>query len=96
MGWYNPNLPRKSWVSLTGRAASAYLLADEEIKRRYEGGESTYQIGESLGVSSETIRRRLIRMKVIRRDPSWRPVGDRPGRLPAEEVAKLRKAVGIQ
>jgi hypothetical protein len=76
---------RRAGVALrrTGKAPGQGRLdlPVAEIIRRYWAGQSTHAIGRALGVSADTIHRRLVEAGVARRPPGTRGVkaaGQRP------------------
>ena len=76
---------RRAGVALrrTGKAPGQGRLdlPVAEIIRRYQAGQSTQAIGRALGVSADTIHRRLVEAGVARRPPGTRGVkaaGKRP------------------
>ena len=76
---------RRAGVALrrTGKALGQGRLdlPVAEIIRRYRAGQSTQAIGRALGVSADTIHRRLVEAGVARRPPVTRGVkaaGQRP------------------
>jgi hypothetical protein len=75
---------RRTYRTYRGR------LDVDEVRRRYEAGESLAGIGEVLGVSGTTVRHAMIRAGIPRR-PGPRPAGERRGPLRHLDVDEIRR-----
>lgn len=51
---------------------------DEEVRRRYESGETVRAIGASYGVSHAAVSRRLDKLGVVKRPSGWQRKSDKP------------------
>ena len=81
-------------VELAPRRTYRGRLDLEEIRRRYEAGESLAEIGAAMGASDTTVRNAMVRVGIPTR-PGPRPAGERRGplhRLDVDEIRHRRKA----
>jgi hypothetical protein len=62
----------------------------EEVRRRYEAGESLAAIGAAMGASDTTVRHAMVRVGIPTR-PGPRPAGERRGPLQRLDVAEIRR-----
>jgi hypothetical protein len=60
----------------------------EEVRRRYESGESLAAIGAAMGVSDTSVRHAMVRVGIPTR-PGPRPAGERRGPLHRLDVAEI-------
>jgi hypothetical protein len=83
VGWWNERRAR-TYRTYGGR------LDVDEIRRRYESGESLARIGEVMGVSGTSVGHAMIRAGIPRR-PGPRPAGERRGPLRHLDVDEIRR-----
>jgi hypothetical protein len=65
----------------------------DEVRRRYQAGESLAEIGAAMGASDTTVRHAMVRTGIPTR-PGPRPAGERRGplhRLDVEEIRRRRE-----
>jgi hypothetical protein len=77
-------------VELAPRRTYRGRLDVDEIRRRYEAGESLAAIGAVMGASDTTVRQAMIRAGIPTR-PGPRAAGERRGPLRRLDVAEIRR-----
>ena len=77
-------------VELAPRRTYRGRLDVEEVRRRYEAGESLAAIGAAMGASDTTVRHAMVRVGIPTR-PGPRPAGERRGPLQRLDVAEIRR-----
>ena len=81
-------------VELAPRRTYRGRLDVEEVRRRYEAGESLAEMGAAMGASDTTVRHAMVRAGIPTR-PGPRQAGERRGplhRLDLEEIRRRREA----